>query len=151
VLDVYICILYFSHMLGGFLHICTYTCTIYCGLWPLDNTSCIFLTASSPANANAEEPETPRQIPLLAQTLRSHYSRTTCAALSSPDKKPRLVVFLAGAVVAAAPVCSRAFAPPRPDGFPTCRRLFVRSLPPHADEERGPCTGGRFLSVRPPP
>jgi hypothetical protein len=31
-------------MLGGFLHICTYTCTIYCGLWPPDNTSCIFLT-----------------------------------------------------------------------------------------------------------
>jgi hypothetical protein len=31
-------------MLGGFLHICTCTCTIYCGLWPPDNTSCIFLT-----------------------------------------------------------------------------------------------------------
>jgi hypothetical protein len=31
-------------MLGGFLHICTCTSTIYCGLWPLDNTSCIFLT-----------------------------------------------------------------------------------------------------------
>jgi hypothetical protein len=31
-------------MLGGFLHICTGTCTIYCGLWPPDNTSCIFLT-----------------------------------------------------------------------------------------------------------
>jgi hypothetical protein len=32
-------------MLGGFLHICTTcTCTIYCGLWPSDNTSCIFLT-----------------------------------------------------------------------------------------------------------
>jgi hypothetical protein len=30
-------------MLGGFLHICTCTCTIYCGLWPPDNTSCIFL------------------------------------------------------------------------------------------------------------
>jgi hypothetical protein len=31
-------------MLGGFLHICIYTCTIYCVLWPSDNTSCIFLT-----------------------------------------------------------------------------------------------------------
>jgi hypothetical protein len=31
-------------MLGGFLHICTYTCTIYCGLWPPNNTGCIFLT-----------------------------------------------------------------------------------------------------------
>jgi hypothetical protein len=31
-------------MLGGFLHICICTCTIYCGLWPPDNTSCIFLT-----------------------------------------------------------------------------------------------------------
>jgi hypothetical protein len=31
-------------MLGGFLHICTCTCTIYCGLWPPDNTSCLFLT-----------------------------------------------------------------------------------------------------------
>jgi hypothetical protein len=31
-------------MLGGFLHICICTCTIYCGLWPADNTSCIFLT-----------------------------------------------------------------------------------------------------------
>jgi hypothetical protein len=31
-------------MLGAFLHICTCTCTIYCGLWPPDNTSCIFLT-----------------------------------------------------------------------------------------------------------
>jgi hypothetical protein len=31
-------------MLGGFLHICTCTCTIYYGLWLPDNTSCIFLT-----------------------------------------------------------------------------------------------------------
>jgi hypothetical protein len=31
-------------MLGGFLYICICTCTIYCGLWPPDNTSCIFLT-----------------------------------------------------------------------------------------------------------
>jgi hypothetical protein len=31
-------------MLGGFLHICTCTCTIYCGIWPPDNTSCIFPT-----------------------------------------------------------------------------------------------------------
>jgi hypothetical protein len=31
-------------MLGGFLHICTCTCTIYYGLWPLDNTTCLFLT-----------------------------------------------------------------------------------------------------------
>jgi hypothetical protein len=31
-------------MLGGFLHICTCTCTIYCGLWPPDNTSCTFIT-----------------------------------------------------------------------------------------------------------
>jgi hypothetical protein len=31
-------------MLGSFLHICTCTCTIYCGLWPPDNTSCYCLT-----------------------------------------------------------------------------------------------------------
>jgi hypothetical protein len=31
-------------MLGAFLHICTCTCTIYCGLWPLDNTTCLFPT-----------------------------------------------------------------------------------------------------------
>jgi hypothetical protein len=31
-------------MLEGFLHICTCTCTIYCGLWLSDNTSCIFIT-----------------------------------------------------------------------------------------------------------
>jgi hypothetical protein len=31
-------------MLGGFLHICTCTCTIYCGLWPPGNTSCTFIT-----------------------------------------------------------------------------------------------------------
>jgi hypothetical protein len=31
-------------MLGGFLHICTCTCTIYCGLWPSDNTTSLFLT-----------------------------------------------------------------------------------------------------------
>jgi hypothetical protein len=31
-------------MLGGFLHICTCTCTIYYGLWPPDNTSCTFIT-----------------------------------------------------------------------------------------------------------
>jgi hypothetical protein len=31
-------------MLGGFLHICTCTCTIYCDLWTPDNTCCIFLT-----------------------------------------------------------------------------------------------------------
>jgi hypothetical protein len=34
-------------MLGGFLYICTCTCTIYCDLWPPDNTSCIFLTEST--------------------------------------------------------------------------------------------------------
>jgi hypothetical protein len=31
-------------MLGGFLHICTCNCTIYCGLWLPDNTSCTFIT-----------------------------------------------------------------------------------------------------------
>jgi hypothetical protein len=33
-------------MLGGFLHICTCTYTIYCGLWPPGNTTCLFLTFS---------------------------------------------------------------------------------------------------------
>jgi hypothetical protein len=37
-------ILYFPYLLGGFLHIYTCTCTIYCGLWPPDNVSCLFLT-----------------------------------------------------------------------------------------------------------
>jgi hypothetical protein len=41
---MYIVYCIFPRMLGGFLHICTCTCTIYCGLWPPDNTSCIFLT-----------------------------------------------------------------------------------------------------------
>jgi hypothetical protein len=31
-------------MLGAFLHICTCTYTIYCGLWPPGNTGCIILT-----------------------------------------------------------------------------------------------------------
>jgi hypothetical protein len=43
-LDVYICILQFPHMLGSFQHICTCTCTIYCGIWPPDNISCTFIT-----------------------------------------------------------------------------------------------------------
>jgi hypothetical protein len=34
-------------MLGGFLHICTCTYTIYCGLWPPDNTSRIFINMVS--------------------------------------------------------------------------------------------------------
>jgi hypothetical protein len=42
-LDVY-CILYFPHMLGGFLHICALYMYYICGLWPPDNVSCIFLT-----------------------------------------------------------------------------------------------------------
>jgi hypothetical protein len=41
---MYIVYCIFPRILGGFLHICTCTCTIYCGLWPPDNTSCIFLT-----------------------------------------------------------------------------------------------------------
>jgi hypothetical protein len=43
VLDVY-CILYFPHMLGGFLHICALYMYYICGLWPPDNVSCLFLT-----------------------------------------------------------------------------------------------------------
>jgi hypothetical protein len=43
VLDVY-CILYFLHLLGGFLHICVMYMYYICGLWPPDNVSCLFLT-----------------------------------------------------------------------------------------------------------
>jgi hypothetical protein len=42
-LDVY-CILYFLHLLGGFLHICALYMYYICGLWPPDNVSCLFLT-----------------------------------------------------------------------------------------------------------
>jgi hypothetical protein len=42
-LDVYY-ILYFPHLLGGFLHIYTTYMYYICGLWPPDNVSCIFLT-----------------------------------------------------------------------------------------------------------
>jgi hypothetical protein len=42
-LDVY-CILYFLHLLGGFLHICALYIYYICGLWPSDNASCLFLT-----------------------------------------------------------------------------------------------------------
>jgi hypothetical protein len=41
---MYIVYYIFPRMLGGFLHICTCTCTIYCDLWPPDNTSCTFIT-----------------------------------------------------------------------------------------------------------
>jgi hypothetical protein len=44
VLDVY-CILYFPHLLGGFLHICALYMYYICGFWPPDNVCCIFLTA----------------------------------------------------------------------------------------------------------
>jgi hypothetical protein len=42
-LDVYY-ILYFPHLLGGFLHICVLYIYYICGLWPPDNVSCLFLT-----------------------------------------------------------------------------------------------------------
>jgi hypothetical protein len=42
-LDVY-CILYFPHLLGGFLHICTMYMYYICGLWPPDNVGCLFIT-----------------------------------------------------------------------------------------------------------
>jgi hypothetical protein len=46
VLDVYY-ILYFPHLLGGFLHICALYMYYICGLWPPDNVSCLFLTGAS--------------------------------------------------------------------------------------------------------
>jgi hypothetical protein len=42
-LDVY-CILYFFHLLGGFLHICAMYMYYICGLWPPDNVGCLFIT-----------------------------------------------------------------------------------------------------------
>jgi hypothetical protein len=39
-LDVY-CILYFPHLLEGFLHICALYMYYICGLWPPDNVSCL--------------------------------------------------------------------------------------------------------------
>jgi hypothetical protein len=59
-------------MLGGFLHICTYTCTIYCGLWPPDNTSCIFLTwYQSPGRVPPSHAPATRvyQLPLFFSTV----------------------------------------------------------------------------------
>jgi hypothetical protein len=41
---MYICILYFPCLLEGFLHICTPVHVYICGLWPLWNTTSLFLT-----------------------------------------------------------------------------------------------------------
>jgi hypothetical protein len=46
VLDVYY-ILYFPHLLGGFLHICALYMYYICGLWPPDNVGCLFITEKS--------------------------------------------------------------------------------------------------------
>jgi hypothetical protein len=79
-------------MLGGYLHICTCTCTIYCGLWPPDNTSCTFITwyqspglglifsdAQLVRNSGRRRP-----VPPVASRLRG--------ALCSPPRSPRLLV-----------------------------------------------------------
>jgi hypothetical protein len=42
-LDVY-CILYFSHLLGGFLHICALYMYYICVIWLPDNVRCTFIT-----------------------------------------------------------------------------------------------------------
>jgi hypothetical protein len=66
-LDVY-CILYFPHLLGGFLHICTLYMYYICGLWPPDNVSCLFPTwyqsiGLAPARCNSVLPPPPPPFP----------------------------------------------------------------------------------------
>src|SRR3954471_10608085 len=50
VLDVYICILYFPHMLGGFLHICLVPVLYIVAFGPQRNITCLFLTYISPCH-----------------------------------------------------------------------------------------------------
>jgi hypothetical protein len=115
---MYIVYCIFLRMLGGFLHICTCTCNIYCGLWPPDNTSCtfitwyqspglglIFLDAQLVCNSGRRRPVPP---------VASHLRGALCAlALCSPPRSPQRSAARIGLQLETAPRAPRPHRPRR--------------------------------------
>jgi hypothetical protein len=76
-LDVY-CILYFPHLLGGFLHICALYMYYICGLWPPHNASSSFLTWYQSARLAS-----PRTLQLRARSADNRSGSTSVLFLCS--------------------------------------------------------------------
>jgi hypothetical protein len=130
----------------GFLHICTCTCTIYCGLWPPDNTSCIFLTwyqstrfSSRTARRNSVQNPPSSSLPFLSCCFSVRWPPTL------PLEPPRPV-----------PICSRSravrpWSAPDP-GAPVLRPRLKEPAPPWIRSAPSPAPASdRHWLDRPPP